>query len=536
MVHSDHEREEDRDLLGRLSEEPQEEVIHPKATLNDIITNEDGYDFTTFMLWDQKPMIQVEKAYRPTGGTISTKQYLDYLLVVSKELDLRVLKDSPENPKKLRIYPKAYQRYFPNKFFSKFPLGSHTYFFGKYEDLDVYILFRPLALNGTCNCSLNDGSVSEAVAEIFLREVILKALTKYQFLTRIPTDVLGGRNVTISNDYENFTSFQSTEFFLKDFNDGFYDDFKNLWNSLGYAFCASHVPQLCFVQFGQNMLLEETTDLYAFTTYQFDQSKIQYMQYSVATNLLYTAPATPDNVVDNPQNPLPNDPFVRHILVGQVPETPVSLLITKNAVETICESCTNFSTFSKCFNPGFSNFRSIGLPAQFENVITNNIKALGLLGYSTAANVLRRTSKSEPFTSRPVANIFQSRTPTDKTKFRAIMNENIEDLIGSVGNMIGTGVGYRLEITYEIEPGNWDIIATEMGQNLLQVQAICSNLMLKHGILVPTTVFPQAVMTLGGQIFSQIDSIVKRFEEQPGSVKVCEKELAVLLENLVFIV
>jgi hypothetical protein len=179
-------------------------------------------DFKTYLLWDDMPKIQVETAYRLPGNCLEAKQYLDYLLVETKGLDLAVLKDSLENPKKLRIYSNSYKRSFPNKFFKRFKMGSHTYFFGKYSDLDVYILFEPNDLENGCACAEIDTFVTDTVATIFQNEVLLGALSKYVYFIRIPNDILSGRNISISEQYENFSDYGYTEFYLNDFNDAFY--------------------------------------------------------------------------------------------------------------------------------------------------------------------------------------------------------------------------------------------------------------------------------------------------------------------------
>jgi hypothetical protein len=124
------------------------------------------------------PKIDIAKAYRPTGDSLEAKQFLDYVLVCSKDLDLKVLQDSRNYPKKLRIYSNSYKRNFPDKFFKKFHLGSHSYFFGKYSDLDIYILFEPIDNDFGCSCSKENAFVNETVADIFLNEILLLGLSK----------------------------------------------------------------------------------------------------------------------------------------------------------------------------------------------------------------------------------------------------------------------------------------------------------------------------------------------------------------------
>jgi hypothetical protein len=124
------------------------------------------------------PKIQVAEAYRATGNSLIAKQYLDYVLVRTKGMNLKVLSDSRSNPKKFRIYSNSYKRTFPCKFFKSFNLGSHTYFLGKYGDLDVYILFEPNDHDFGCSCSDANGFVSDTVADIFLNDVLLAALSK----------------------------------------------------------------------------------------------------------------------------------------------------------------------------------------------------------------------------------------------------------------------------------------------------------------------------------------------------------------------
>lgn len=122
--------------------------------------------------WEVKPRLLVKNGIRPPPGSLSARQYLDYLLVKTKRLDLRVIRSTRST---LKFYSQYYQKKFPVKFFNEFDLGSHTFYVGKVKELDLYIVCKP---NSDCECDSSRSSVTEGVANIIFEEIILKSLEK----------------------------------------------------------------------------------------------------------------------------------------------------------------------------------------------------------------------------------------------------------------------------------------------------------------------------------------------------------------------
>jgi hypothetical protein len=259
-------------------------------------------------------------------------------------------------------------------------------------------------------------------------------------------------------------------------------------------------------------------------------SEIKSIQYSVATNVSYVAP---EELIPNGHNPPVSDPNVIEIVSNQIPTTPMSLLLTQDGVEKICGRTMNYTTYSKAFNSSFSNFRCEGIPVALGNCTTNNIKAIGLLGYSTAANILRRTSKNEPFSTRPVAHYLQSTTNSSKDKYKRLIEKQLSDLEGGVTNMVQTGTSYRLEVTFEIVTNNWELIQQEMDEKLSILREKAKDLLYQNGILVTTEVFPKAILVFGTEIYKHIKETIQKYEVSPEKVTIREKEFVVMLENLV---
>lgn len=299
---------------------------------------------------------------------------------------------------------------------------------------------------------------------------------------------------------------------------------------LDYSFCRTHSPFFCFIQYGQNILLEDSTDLFIFSTSQFNLGEIKTLQYSVATNVSYE----PSEILtDNPCRPSNSDPDVQNLVTQELPNSTMSLMLTKKAVENVCGDGTNYISYSKAFNHGFSNFRCEGIPETFENCATEHIKAIGVLGYSTAANILRRTSKTEPFSSRPIAHLLQSSSEAAKKKYLDIMKKQVIDLEGGISNMVATGTSYRIELTFEVETEDWEEVSSQMHEKLQIMRDTAIQVMYQNAILVPSSVFPNSIAIFCKEIFNTIEKTVQKFLIDPITVSVCEKEYAVMLENLV---
>jgi hypothetical protein len=357
--------------------------------------------------------------------------------------------------------------------------------------------------------------------------------------------VLQGRNLSISDIYENFTQSSYTEFYLNDFNNEFFESFESAWYDLDAAFFRNHEPILCFVKYGQNVLLNEQSDLHYWITSDFEVDNIEYVQFSIATNLSINNPnpvnvpnAEQQNGIEQEQNVPPEeenhrDPNILNI--GPVPllSIPLSVCLGTESVGRICEGGNGYATYTKAFNSSLSNFKCNGIPTRFNDCTSANIKPIGLHGYSTVANILRRTSASEPFMSRPVARLLASHTATDLNKYSTAIKNQSAMIQGSIQNMVQNGTSYRLEMTFETSRTNVPTFDGECADILLKLNDKTRDVLVEEAVLVPASVFPFCIGKFCEKMMEGIQPILDRFKDNSEQVKVTEKEMCVMFENLV---
>jgi hypothetical protein len=206
------------------------------------------------MLWDVPcPKIKVGIAFRIPFRSLVTRLFLDYLMVLTESMDLSILSKATGT---FKFYPKYYNKTLPTKYLDSFPVSGHSFYVGKYEDLDLFIVAKP-NVDVECNCAElvkdrgGSGCVSEEIAAIIGEDVVLKSLSKMDPL------ILNGKNVTISESYENFTTNNYSEFQVNDFDDAFKDHFKSAWSRIDHDFFKTHSPLLLFTRYGQNILVNQ---------------------------------------------------------------------------------------------------------------------------------------------------------------------------------------------------------------------------------------------------------------------------------------
>jgi hypothetical protein len=275
----------------------------------------------------------------------------------------------------------------------------------------------------------------------------------------MPPTILHGNNLTVSNEYENFTDSGYTTFTVSDFQSPeFLQSMKDSYRSINHPFFANHTPRLCFIQYGQNVLLEEHTTFRSCYSSLFVCDLIQVVQFSIATNMVYTER---ENQQEATYESEVVDDNIETIHETLPPNGPMSVCLTSNSVMDICEG-TSYHGFTKCFNSALSNFQSLGLPTKFNRLSSRECLGIGIHGYlATAANIWRRSSDSEPFTSRPIASLLQATTDAERVKFKTKIDELINAITGGAGNMANTGTSYRLEMTWEANVDN----DTRRGEN-----------------------------------------------------------------------
>jgi hypothetical protein len=511
-------------------EETRSEIMN--LVLEELITALDTNSFADLIVWEQKPTVVVEQGYQITRNSLRADQFLDYYLVMAKGMDLNVLQRWEQNPMKLRFYSKYYSRKFPKKFFEDFPLEGHTFYLGSYSDMDIYILAEPHSVH-CCGCSIDNPSMPKDLAEIVYQFIILEAFKRYAKLSRIDPVILAGRNLSVSDSFENFTESNFVEFLLNDLNSDFQATFATAWSSIRSPFFQKHNPKLCFIKYGQNIRLENPTDVEFWISTDFDSEKIDLIQYSIATNVSCTLGEPNEELSRGTELPEGSRSSFYREMSSPSSDTTYSVVLPLDGIEKLCEGSHSLHSYTKAFNPAFSNFQCIGVPTLFRNISNGSMRAIGLHGYSTVANVLRRTSKTEPFASRPIAHLFKSRTATDLRKYQKLIQNQRVSLQGAIDNLVTSGSGYRLEMTFQVSSPDWSSLATPFAASLQQLREVTFDLVSKYGVLVPSDVFPRCVGKIGEKILETLDPIIQKFVANQSSLRVCEKEYAVMLENLV---
>ena len=377
---------------------------------------------------------------------------------------------------------------------------------------------------------------------------------------RIPTDKQRHRNFYADERDQNFDKFQSTEVYLEDlFEDPSYPSFtcfahyiKTCYSNLVGEFFQNHKPTLVFQKYGQDIHLADNSDVIALVENDFDLSRASELVVSVATNIKYIHPSTtgPIGLEDVYSSANDSEPLIDNLLVNEPPPGSYSLCISESGIKKwFGRQARNVTIYTKAFSKAFCNFDSSNLPADYENIGGDGISLSGLHGYSTVANILRRTSSSEPFMNRPVAQCFDKSVKAAKTA-KNLHQEFLKTkatLSSSLASFTNVGADYRIECTYSytfLPTSNsasrrstaLQSLKLKLTQIITEVSANAKEVIYKHGILVPTAVFPGAIQFLAKSMIETIDEKMKLYLHRPVAVSVEEKEYAVALENLVLMI
>jgi hypothetical protein len=142
------------------------------------LVHEHDLSFSSLASLEQPRKIVIEKGYLANTVELHTQQYLDFVLIKSKALDLTALPLTSTNTPFL-LYSNAYYKKFPNKYLAEF-VGGHSYYLGKYNhDYDAYIVFEPLF---ECDCEPNS-ILDQEIAQLIKVQVINESLKRYHRLT-----------------------------------------------------------------------------------------------------------------------------------------------------------------------------------------------------------------------------------------------------------------------------------------------------------------------------------------------------------------
>lgn len=226
------------------------------TTKNIIETLQESNMIDLMMEEEPHPKILIEQGFRVPPGSLQVQLFLDFLMVLTKTSDLRCIK---QRRSEFKFYPKLYKKKLKSKYFNQFDLTGHTFFVGKCDDMDCFIVAEPIS---DCNCASRcnelgtSGCMLDEPSEIVMEHVIL------QSLERIDPTILNGKNLTVSDSYENFTESNYAEFNFNDFNQRFFTCFESAWNLIEHPFFQRHKPRLCFTRFGQNILIENHVCMY----------------------------------------------------------------------------------------------------------------------------------------------------------------------------------------------------------------------------------------------------------------------------------
>lgn len=233
-----------------------QEEVTLSQTIEDLVTNLTTNGILDYMMWPSPfPKIIVEQGTRVPIGSLTTHLFLDFLMIISEKLSFNCMK---KNLGFFKFYPKFYSKKLPKRYFTSFDTTGHYFYVGKYEDLDVYIVTKPTS---SCNCKQDvldngwSGCVASNIADILMEKIILNSLSKMNPV------ILNGRNVTISDDYENFQANNCTEFQVRDFDDEFNTALESSWEQINHTFFRTHEPKLLFTRFGQNTAIDEEVKL-----------------------------------------------------------------------------------------------------------------------------------------------------------------------------------------------------------------------------------------------------------------------------------
>jgi hypothetical protein len=380
----------------------------------------------------------------------------------------------------------------------------------------------------------------------------------------MPFDVQVSRSFHVLTDSESLDRFTSTQFYMSDFieaNNGrsFNDTFKTIWSQQSHTFFVQHLPKLICISFGQNMLIDGGTALLSHLHNDFDLDRVESVQFSIAVNIGFLQ-SNSDSDIESPdtnfeENPgsqmesqiptatdhstdgIRNDPAIGRIYNNFPPGCILSTVLTEKSIENIFghPAVSAVNVYRKAFNPAFSNFQSKFLPPGVFGDVPDTFTICGIQGYSTVSHLLRRTSKSEPFTSRPFARLLSEShlSQTTVRKYRQIINKDLTNLSQDISALEQNGADYRLECTFEVGGVSISSVESDLESYVSQFQAWAKKTIVEHGVFFSTSIFPRVTRMYTKSIIDEVRQLAERCFQSPSALSIQEKEYAVFLENLV---
>jgi len=152
---------------------------NPEVTLETILENLQDNNMLEHMMQEEpQPIVKISKGYRVPPQTLETHLFLDFLMVLTKDLELQSLK---QNLGSMKFYPKYHQKKLSRKYFNNFDLTGHTFYLGKYADLDCFIVADPQI---PCSCERRctdlgtSGCMLDDISAIVMEKIVLQSLSK----------------------------------------------------------------------------------------------------------------------------------------------------------------------------------------------------------------------------------------------------------------------------------------------------------------------------------------------------------------------
>jgi hypothetical protein len=368
----------------------------------------------------------------------------------------------------------------------------------------------------------------------------------------IETQVL--RNFHVTEDSESierysFTKFTIGDFFQEQYGRSFNSHLKTLWSTQTSPFFRNHTPKLVFMQYGQNVRMENGQEVMEYIAKDFDVSRAASVQLSLAINVgAEKVEINHSEVEDAEEHMLEaeenlvedglGDPNINEMFERTNPQRNYSLCLTRTSVESLFggPNLSGVNLFRKAFNPAFVNFQASYVPASFFENVSENIRMVGFQGYSTVSHLLRRTSKSEPFSSNPFAMMLSQIGVSDCNlrKYYKLIKQDLQNLAIDIDVFNNKGSDYRFEITFEFQPTDQHV---DLVNDLdVLIRSFCAAALAKcvdHGVLYPTSVFPAAISVFTKSILQCARPLVERCIQSPSSITTTEKEMGSFLEALV---
>jgi len=416
--------------------------------IDDIIASESSLE----EIFNKRNKLQVlvKEAWVPAPGSVVGEQYLDFVQVITEGLSFDAIE--LHDRARLAFYPWQSAKHFPSKLFTDFETNGHSFYIGKLNsDIDVYILTKPSEYE-VCGCSKDRYiGMDKYIATMILNEVIIKSLNS------VPKRDIIGHNIVVTDDFENFTEFQVTEFYMNVLLENanrpnapsFIQTFKSSWQALNQvAFFRDHQPQLVFLKYGQNMKISNHEHIAGILGRDFAMTRVRNLKISIATNLTWH-PLLSDGGQPHQREPCQ---YIGDILQGPPPGL-CSLNLGQDGVKKLFQdfSAKKVTIYGKAFHPAFSNFQSAEVPQTIKDLLPegSHYTVSSPQGYSTVSHGIRRTSKMEPFAGRPVANFLKAKTPGMKATWRGKIAEDQARLVGLIGQLETVASDYRIEVTLE---------------------------------------------------------------------------------------